>query len=430
MSLRLLKKDDAYEFKPSIVEIEEDPGNPLGALTFWLVIAVFAFFIGWAIFGQVDVVVTGRGKVIPVGQSKLVQPLNGGVISQILVQEGDFVRQGQPLVLIDPATTEPTLQSSRETLAHIQAEEARLQASAQRQSFSGSGTQGQIYEASLSALQKQLSAKEKQLDNLNAQIKAKKVEESHTQELLTVNREKEQRLRQVQDIIAQDDYEKAKNEVLSGENRLKSLAYELDQLNFQQQQTREEMAYLQQNFNSTTLTELSDKEKQVTQLEATIQEASFKNARQTLVAPVDGYVHELFVHTVGGVVSPAEKVLSIVPAQTPLLLQATVANKDIGFVKEGMPVAIKIDAFDFQKYGTLNGVVQQIDKDSKDDEKQGPVYTVMVKPLQHSLKMDGRWQQLSTGLSATAEIKTGKRQIIEFFIYPLIKHLDEGMSVR
>jgi hemolysin D len=130
------------------------------------------------------------------------------------------------------------------------------------------------------------------------------------------------------------------------------------------------------------------------------------------------------------VVSPAEKVLSIVPAQTPLLLQATVANKDIGFVKEGMPVAIKIDAFDFQKYGTLNGVVQQIDKDSRDDEKQGPVYTVMVKPLQHSLKMDGRWQQLSTGLSATAEIKTGKRQIIEFFIYPLIKHLDEGMSVR
>jgi hemolysin D len=430
MSLRLLKKDDVHEFKPAIVEIEEDPGNPLGALTFWLVMAVFAFFLGWAIWGQVDVVVTGRGKVIPVGQSKLVQPLNGGVISQILVKEGDFVRQGQPLVLIDPATTEPTLQSSRETLAHIQAEEARLQASAQRRAYSASGTQGQIYEASLSALQKQLSAKEKQLDNLNAQLQAKQVEAAHTQELLAVNREKEQRLRQVQDIIAKDDYEKANNEVLSGENRLKALSYELEQLHFQQQQTREEMAYLQQNFNSTTLTELSDKEKQATQLEATIQEASFKNARQTLVAPVDGYVHELFVHTVGGVVSPAEKVLSIVPAQTPLLLQATVANKDIGFVKEGMPVAIKIDAFDFQKYGTLNGVVQQIDKDSRDDEKQGPVYTVMVKPLQHSLKMDGRWQQLSTGLSATAEIKTGKRQIIEFFIYPLIKHLDEGMSVR
>jgi hemolysin D len=115
---------------------------------------------------------------------------------------------------------------------------------------------------------------------------------------------------------------------------------------------------------------------------------------------------------------------------TPLSIQATVLNKDIGFVKVGMPVAIKVDTFDFQKYGTLKGKVMQVDKDSKDDPKQGPVYTVYVEPLQQSLLVDGRWQKLSTGLTLTAEIRTGQRRIIEFFIYPLIKHLDEGMSVR
>jgi hemolysin D len=190
------------------------------------------------------------------------------------------------------------------------------------------------------------------------------------------------------------------------------------------------MAYLQQNFKATTLNDLSEREKQATQLKASLEEATFKNARQTLVAPVAGYVHELFVHTVGGVVTPAEKIMSIVPVDMPLVIQSTVMNRDIGFVKTGMPVAIKVDTFDFQKYGTLNGVVTQVDKDSRDDQKLGPVYTIYVTPKQHNLLVDGKWQTLSSGLSVTSEIKTGKRRIIEFFIYPLIKHLNEGMSVR
>jgi hemolysin D len=247
---------------------------------------------------------------------------------------------------------------------------------------------------------------------------------------LAISREKEQRLRDVQDIIAKDDYEKVQNDILTDENKLKELNHELEQLAFQKQQTREEMGYIQQNFKSTTLNDLSEKQKQATQLEASLQESTFKNARQTLTAPVDGYVHELFVHTVGGVVTPAEKIVSIVPVNTPLLIQSTVMNKDIGFVKAGMPVAIKVDTFDFQKYGTLNGVVTQVDKDSRVDQKLGPVYTIYVTPKQHALKVDGKWQNLSSGLSVTSEIKTGKRHIIEFFIYPLIKHLDEGMSVR
>lgn len=433
MSLR--KTNDSHQFKPLLAEIEDDPGSPLGPITFWLVIGVVVFFILWAVFGQVDVVVSARGKVIPAGQVKLIQPLNGGVVNAILVKEGDYVKKGQPLVIIDPSTTAPHLASSQQTLAHVQMEEARLKAAAGQSAFTtGDGTdaatQSRLYAASIASLQKQLNAKEKALAGLQAQIQAKQVQTQHTRETLQRNREKEARLRAVMDIIAKDEYEKVQADVLMGENQLKELAHELEQLRFQQQQTREEMGYLRENFEATTLADLSEKEKQITQLKASIQEASFKNARQTLLSPVDGYVHELMVHTVGGVVTSAQKVMSIVPVNTPLTIQATVLNKDIGFVKVGMPVAIKVDTFDFQKYGTLKGKVHQIDKDSKDDPKQGPVYTVHVTPLQQSLLVDGQWRKLSTGLSLTTEIKTGQRRIIEFFIYPLIKHLDEGMSVR
>ena len=436
MSLKLLKpKDDSHQFQPLLAEIEEDPGSPLGPVTFWIVVAVFSFFVGWALLGQVDVVVSARGKVIPLGQVKLIQPLTGGVVGQILVKEGDFVHKGQALVEIDPSTTAPQLESSQKTLAHVQLEQARLQAATGQSQFSqgagnDSGTQARLYAASVASLQKQLRAKEKAFAALGQQIQAKQVEAHQTQETLVINQAKEARLKAVVDIIARDDYEKVQTEILMNQNKLKSLAHELEQLRFQQQQTQDEMAYLQENFESTSLNELSDKEKQITQLKANIQETAFKNTRQTLLAPVDGYVNELFVHTVGGVVTSAQKILSIVPAKAPLRVQALVLNKDIGFIKVGMPVAIKVDTYDFQKYGTLKGQVTQIDKDSKDDPKLGPVYTVQVLPQQQDLMIDGHWRHLSTGLSVTAEVKTGKRRIIEFFIYPLIKHLDEGMSVR
>ena len=436
MSLKMRKpKDDSHQFQPLLAEIEEDPGSPLGPVTFWIVVAVFSFFVGWALLGQVDVVVSARGKVVPLGQVKLIQPLTGGVVGQILVKEGDFVRKGQALVEIDPSTTAPQLESSQKTLAHVELEQARLQAATGQGQFSqgagnDSGTQARLYAASVASLQKQLRAKEKAFAALGQQIQAKQVEAHQAQETLVINQAKEARLKAVVDIIARDDYEKVQTEILTQQNKLKSLSHELEQLRFQQQQTQDEMAYLQENFESTSLNELSDKEKQITQLKANIQETAFKNTRQTLVAPVDGYVNELFVHTVGGVVTSAQKILSIVPAKAPLRVQALVLNKDIGFIKVGMPVAIKVDTYDFQKYGTLKGQVTQIDKDSKDDPKQGPVYTVQVLPQQQDLMVDGHWRHLSTGLSVTAEVKTGKRRIIEFFIYPLIKHLDEGMSVR
>lgn len=431
MPLSLLKKEDSHEFKPLLAEIEEDPGSPLGPITFWVIVAVFLFFLAWAIWGQVDIVVSARGKVIPSGQVKLVQPLNGGVVNRILVKEGDLVHKGQPLVEIDPSTTAPELEFNQKTLSHVQMELQRLQAETGNGSFHSSrSTQGRLYQASVASLEKQLSAKDKQLENLNAQIQAKHVEVKNTREMLNLNIDKEKRLQVVKDIIAKDDYDKVQNDIQSGQNKLKTLEHELAQLDFQKQQTVEEMGYLEQNFNSTTLNDLSEKEKQINQLKASIEEASFKNSRQTLLAPVDGYVNELFIHTMGGVVTPAQKILSIVPVNMPLVIQATAMNQDIGFIKKDMPVSIKVDTYEFQKYGTLKGIVSRVDKDSKDDQKLGPVYTVIITPLQKDLLVDGHWQSLSSGLSVTAEVKTGKRHIIEFFIYPLIKHLNEGMSVR
>ena len=136
------------------------------------------------------------------------------------------------------------------------------------------------------------------------------------------------------------------------------------------------------------------------------------------------------VHTVGGIVTPAEKIISIIPKNVPYVIKATVLNQDIGFVKEGMESAVKVDTFSFQKYGLIPAIVTHISDDAIDDEKLGAVYEVYLKPKKDFLIVEGEKVYLNSGMSVTSELKVGKRRIIEFFIYPLIKYLDEGMSVR
>lgn len=137
------------------------------------------------------------------------------------------------------------------------------------------------------------------------------------------------------------------------------------------------------------------------------------------------------VNTEGGVVTPAEKLISLVPDDAPLIVKATVLNQDIGFVIKQMSAAIKIDTFTFQKYGFIKGIVDSIiGNDAIEDEKQGLIYEIKVIPTSTSIMVDGKEKRLEPGMNVTTEIKVGKRKIIEFFIYPIIQYMDEGLSVR
>jgi len=151
--------------------------------------------------------------------------------------------------------------------------------------------------------------------------------------------------------------------------------------------------------------------------------------KQIITSPIDGYVNKVLVHTIGGVVTPAQPILTVVPKNAALMLKAQVMNQDAGFVEVGMPVSIKIDTYNFQKYGILNGVVTVISPNSVEDQRLGPVYEVYIKPENTTLMVEGKEQRIKFGMSSTCEIKIGKRRIIEFFIYPLIKYLDESIKV-
>ena len=336
----LYKENDAHEFEPLLAEIEQSPINPIGPTIFWLIITFIVIASAWMYFGKVDVVVTASGNVIPDGEQKPVKSLDKGVVSSILVKEGDYVEKDQVLTIINPAEHEPGLE----------------------------------------------------LNNI-AEEQAKTVEQiASTKARLSFARDRKNRLETVRDILPKASYDEATEQVTVLSHELRALESTFEELENRKEQL----------------------EKQI----------------QTIKAPIDGYVNKIAIHTIGGVVTPAQELMTIVPKDTKLVIKAKVMNQDIGFIDEGMDVSIKIDTFNFQKYGILKGVVTLVGVNSIEDERLGPVYEVYIRPEDTTLMVEGKEQSIKSGMSSTNEINIGKRRIIEFFIYPLIKYLDESIKVR
>ena len=434
---KFLKIDDSHEFKPVLSEIEDSPVSPLGRFTFWIIVAIMIVTVLWLTIGKVDIVVSARGLIIPDGEAKIIQPLDTGVISKIPVKEGDFVKQGQVLMEIDPAVTEPELESVRKNLEDTLLEIKRLNASAEGNAFDTANEtsetaaiQQNLYNASMSAMRNKIEAKKIDLSKTQDNLNAVKAELSAKKQILGAKKDQEERMKNVLDVIAYDDYQNILNEIKILNAEITKLNYQIKELNSKKVQTLKEINAIEDEFKAQSLEKLADKTKTANELKSNAEQIIFRNTKQTIVSPCDGYVDKLFIHTIGGVVTPAQQLLALTPVNTPLLIKTTVLNQDIGFVKEGMRVSVKIDTFNFQKYGMIEGKVKTVSKNSIEDEKLGPVYEVYIIPLTHTLKVEGKNENIRTGMSLTAEINVGKRRIIEFFIYPLIKYLDEGMSVR
>ena len=430
---------DQHEFKPLLVEIEERPLNPLGRMIFWIIMAAILFTVLWMLLGEVDVVVTARGKVIPSGEVKIIQPLNTGVVRSILVEAGDHVAKGQVLLEIDPSDVDPELLSLKADLNQVELEILRLAALLEQHSFNVPDNdfdadilrvQKDIFVAEKQSLEQQVQAKREILGQLDEQLAGLDSSAVHLEYMINLLQQRLLRLDQVRDIISREEYEQTENEYLQNQTNLEGIVHQRAEIESRKQQTRQEIAFLKEDNRNRLLADLAEKKQRQHYLAAQIEQAEFRSLRQQITAPVDGYVSRLLFHTIGGVVSPAEKLAFIVPDDSPLLIKSMLLNKDAGFVASGMAASIKIDTFNFQKYGTLDGKVVQVSKDSLEDEQLGLVYEVYIFPQQTTLMVDGAETPITAGMSVASEIKVGKRRIIEFFIYPLIKYLDEGVSVR
>ena len=430
------RPNDLHEFKPLLIEIEDKPLNPLGRIILYLVLAIMIFGTAWLILAKVDVVVSANGKVIPSGEIKILKPLESGVVSKIFVKESDKVKKGDILIQIDPTVTDASLSSKQDDLAVINSDIALLEALISESNLSKdelnklNSSQISLYNSQKQILASTYEGNKAKLNSAKLDIKANESEVNRLSLLLSKEEEAKTRLQKVLDLIAKKEYEDVSKNVINLKEQKDIALYRLKESNKKLEEIIEENQKAIKTIKSSWIETSLSKEKEKRELSAQINAILFSNKTQQIKSPVDGFVGKLLVHTEGGVVNPNDNLISIVPSDAPLIIKANVLNKDIGFLKLGQEVAVKIDTFSFQKYGLLHGNIIEISKDAIEDEKLGLIYEIKIKPKSLDIKVDGETKQLEIGMSVIAEVKTGKRRVIELFIYPIIKYMDEGLSVR
>lgn len=430
---KIFKKfdDDTHEFKPLLVELEDRPQNPLGKSILYIVLFVIVFSITWLILAKVDIVVSASGKVVPDGEIKIIKPLENGVIYKILVKEGDKIKANEPLILVDPSVSKVNLESKKENLKALEDSLKRLNALSNESELKDvSNAELSLYQNQLNSFKNSINTYEFKIKQTINSLQANKEELKRLEIEHKYTSSKLNRLSKVKDIIAYKDYEnllKTKQDlqlqILVNKNKSLELENKLNELT-------KELESFKANFIAKNYDELLKTKNEIALLKADINAIEFQSLRQVISSPVDGYVGKLFVNTEGSSVSSNEQLISIIPIDKPLIIKANVLNQDIGYLKKGQNVAIKITTFNFQKYGKLDGILEHIGNDAIKDEKLGDIFEIKVKPLKNHLIVDGETKEIEPGMQVIAEVKVGKRRVIEFFIYPIIRYLDEGLSIR
>ena len=254
----MAKKDDSHEFKPALLEIEERPVNPLGRFIFWTVIAVIVISVLWMIIGRVDVVVTARGKVIPAGEVKVLQPLTTGVVKAILVEEGDYVEKDQVLMIIDPSGVEPEFMAMQEKLDYLDLEMKRLQAERAGELFiPPAGFEDQetvreqlaIFKVSVQRFQGQLAAKDMELVQVRQQLASIANTLSHHQFLHNTRKIRYERMEKVREIINRDQLEQAEQEVRESETEILVTGHRMAELQASIERIAEELKLIRKKKN-------------------------------------------------------------------------------------------------------------------------------------------------------------------------------------
>ena len=305
----LRKINDSYEFKPLLSEIEESPVSPLGRFTFWTVVSLIIITILWLIIGKIDIVITARGIVIPDGEAKIIQPLETGVIKEILVKEGDFVRKDQLLVLIDTMTTDAQLKTVKENLETSKEEAKRLEAQGLEQKFNSKDeAQKNLYNESLKALNSLIGAKNQEIKQIERQIDSNLAQKRDYENQLQSSIDREKRLENVKDIVAYNDVKEAQDRTIALRESVNRTEAEIKRLQAQKRQIQNEIAQLKADFKAQKLENLTETNKRIKELEASKEQIEFSNINQKITAPVDGYVDKLMVHTKIGRASCRERV--------------------------------------------------------------------------------------------------------------------------
>jgi hemolysin D len=436
----VLDKREA-EFLPAVLEIQDRPPSPLGRAVAFTIVAVFASAVVWASVGHIDIVAVAQGKIIPSGSSKVIQPLESGVIAAIHVRDGQVVKKGQVLIDLDPTQTDAEQERLSNEHRSAKVESARLQAliAGQMNFMAPEGTNPTLAALHQRMLREQLGQYQARVDaarhiiaQRKAAMEATKTTIARLESTVPMQQQRAHAYKQLvdQDFVSQMEYLAAEKQRIEETQELAKQRELLGQDLAALAEAQKNYHALISEFQQTHMAELTSSETKSASLAQEVVKAGQRQGLQKLMAPIDGVVQQLAVHTVGGIVTPAQQLMVVVPQEHQLEIEAWVENKDIGFVKDGQPVEIKVETFPFTRYGLIAGRILSMSNDAVPLDKGLLVYAARVSMERSAIQVEDKLVNLSPGMAVSVEIKTGQRRLIEFFLSPLLKYGQESIRER
>ena len=433
------------EFLPAVLEIQEAPPSPIGRAILWTILAVFITGLLWATFGRIDIVATAQGKIIPSGYSKVIQPViqqfETGIVRAINVQDGQVVKQGDVLIELDPTQSRADHDRASNEYRAALVEAARLRALIAGQNTFGApeGADPSYVAMQRGLLTDQLMEHRARVEAAQHLIDQRRAALAQTQENLrrleatvpmeTQRAEAYKQLLESQ-YVSKMDYLQFEQQRIDRAQELAGQKKKLLQDQAALAEAEQQYRVLVSDFQQAKQAELFSTTTKAASLAQEVTKAGHRTELQRLVSPIDGVVQQLAIHTVGGVVTPAQQLMMVVPLDHPVEVEAQIENKDVGFVKEGQPVEIKVETFPFTLYGTIPGTVLTVSDDAALIEKVGLMYPTRVSMDRSTIQVEGKQVNLSPGMAVTVEIKTGQRRVIEYLLSPLLKSVNESLRER
>ena len=443
------------DFAPPLLRIQERPPAPLAGWMLRLLLGLVAGVLLWAVFGRLDIVAVADGKLVPASYLKIVQPAEQGVVKEILVKEGESVRAGQVLIRMDPALTEADVravqteyQNKKIALKRIDAQMAGGRFTREKDDPSELYAQVEAqYRANVLAYQNALAQERSVLEKARQDLAAAQSTKVKLEQTLPHYKEQEA-------AYAKLEKDGFAGRLMFTDKQRERIEKEQD-LRTQEAAMRASQALIEQSEHR--IAQITADYRRQLQTERVEAAAQMDKARQELAkhehryellelrAPQAGVVKDLATHTVGTVASPGTILMTLVPEGDDMLAEVWVSNQDVGFVRPGQDVKLKLVAFQFQKYGMVEGKVRQVSTDATEapspntrsdalsgrDRPMGPLaYRTLVDLKSQMLVADKESYRLGSGMQVAGEIHLGTRSILEYVLSPVQKAWHEAGRER
>ena len=436
---------DVHQFKPAIIAIQDEPASPAGRLVAWTLCLIIFIAIVWSCIAKIDIIATATGQIVPVGNTKVVQSHIDATIRTIKIKEGDFVKKGDLLIELDDESYTSEKESLEKMLAAETVKYNRANAMlnyldkkvveklvlVDGRSISPR-IQEMLYEQEYKDLESSLIMLKEMIDQKKYELESVVNNINHYKQTVNLTEIRAKKFKGLleQKVSSELEYMEFDEKRIREKNELNSLISRERQTNANIKELEEKVKYTVIENKKRQLTTLEESFNNINKLKEEINKNEIMIKYSKIISPVDGYIQELKFHTIGGVMEQAQEILKIVEDKSDIEVETMILSKDIGFVHRGMEVAIKVDSFLFTKYGLVHGTVINISEDAIKDEKMGLVYKTKIKLNEKTVHVEGKEIDLSYGMGVTSEIKTGTRTVMEFFLSPIMKKMNESINER